>query len=520
MDFKTQFRAARRAAAPLVTVRTADPMSAMNLVKESLNGKAVTTPMLMWDCVRALNAINEPGIPVLDAVAGSEPLDTTLNPVDMLIRLGRMEPSRRFEGVISFVINAHLFWKEPSTMQAIWNLRDPFKMNGRMLILTTPIGSTLPPELADDVMVIDEPLPTPDELKIILRNVAESAGIVELTPEAEDKAIDAVVGIAAFPAESAMSMARLSDKTGFDVSMLWEKKRQAVEQIDGMTVHRGEAPEPVGLENARKFIKKAIAGRKRYRVILFVDEIEKAFAGTGTDMSGVKTGMTGTWCSWCTDKDVDGILCIGVPGGGKTMLAKWAGDSAGIPTVLFDFAGMQSGIIGSTEERLRKALATVDAISQGSVLIIGTCNGVGQLPPEVLRRFNLCTFFFDLLTEEERAACWKFYTKKFEIAVNKTNPIPDDEYWTGSEIRECCKQSYQLMIPLAEAATFIVPVYRSGGDRIRTLRQEASGKYISASKPGIYHADTQKAIPQAQQVRRFDYEETSTKPKEVSKTSR
>ena len=39
---------------------------------------------------------------------------------------------------------------------------------------------------------------------------------------------------------------------------------------------------------------------------------------------------------------------------------------------------------------------------------------------------------------------------------------------------------------LAEAARFIVPVSRSAAEQIKALRQMASGKFISASTPGLY----------------------------------
>ena len=46
-------------------------------------------------------------------------------------------------------------------------------------------------------------------------------------------------------------------------------------------------------------------------MIVFVDEIEKAFAGTGTDMSGVKTEMTGTMLSWMQGRGADGTVLLG-----------------------------------------------------------------------------------------------------------------------------------------------------------------------------------------------------------------
>jgi predicted component of type VI protein secretion system len=66
------------------------------------------------------------------------------------------------------------------------------------------------------------------------------------------------------------------------------------------------------------------------------------------------------------------------------------------------------------------------------------------------------------------------------------------------------------MIPLTEAATYIVPVVRSSGERIRALREGASGRYVSASKPGVYQSTGQDAGQK--QIRKFEYEEPA-KPK-------
>jgi hypothetical protein len=64
--------------------------------------------------------------------------------------------------------------------------------------------------------------------------------------------------------------------------------------------------------NIKRFLKAVLTGREAPRVIVFVDEIEKAFAGTGTDMSGVKTEMTGTMLSWMQDRNADGTIFIGL----------------------------------------------------------------------------------------------------------------------------------------------------------------------------------------------------------------
>jgi tRNA pseudouridine-54 N-methylase len=50
-----------------------------------------------------------------------------------------------------------------------------------------------------------------------------------------------------------------------------------------------------------------------------------------------------------------------------------------------------------------------------------------------------------------------------------------------------------LGITLAQASRYIVPVSRSAAEQIKALRQMASGKFISASTPGIYRYEEQSA---------------------------
>jgi SpoVK/Ycf46/Vps4 family AAA+-type ATPase len=182
------------------------------------------------------------------------------------------------------------------------------------------------------------------------------------------------------------------------------------------------------------------------------------------------------------DREADGLLLLGPPGAAKSAVAKAIGNSAGIPTISFDLAAMQNSLVGASAERLRMALQIVDAVSQGRSLWIGTCNSVASLPPELRRRFTLGTFFFDLPTAEERDTIWRIYLQRYGV----TGELPDDQGWTGAEIKECCRKAARLRISLRESANYIVPVARSAGEQIKSLRMQASGKFISASVPGVY----------------------------------
>ena len=116
-------------------------------------------------------------------------------------------------------------------------------------------------------------------------------------------------------------------------------------------------------------------------------------------------------------------------------------------------------------------------------------SATASLPPELRRRFTLGTFFFDLPSDEERETIWGIYLKKYKVS----GQLPNDEGWTAAEIKECCRKAHRLGITLAQASRYIVPVSRSAAEQIKALRQMASGKFISASTPGIYRYEEQSA---------------------------
>jgi SpoVK/Ycf46/Vps4 family AAA+-type ATPase len=206
--------------------------------------------------------------------------------------------------------------------------------------------------------------------------------------------------------------------------------------------------------------------------------------------------MLGTMLTWMQDKQVTGMLLVGPPGAAKSAFAKSLGNTAGVPTIAFDFSGMKGSLVGESGRNLRQALKVVDAVSQGRALVVATCNSLGTLPPELRRRFKFGTFFFDLPTAKERAKIWEIYGAKYRIISKVLKELPADEGWTGAEIASCCEIAYRLKISLVEAARFIVPVAKSAAESIDKLREQASGRFISASEPGVYRKD-RPAVEQA-----------------------
>jgi hypothetical protein len=486
------FKDARIAASPLLAIQTPDPAATVRSIANSFNGKPPA--VFEWDAARGVRAVFSDHQAALVATFGTD--TAMLRRADEVLELAVKMP----DDAVLFMHNAHRYIEDNAasapTIQAASNLREYFKYNGRMLILLGPFFR-LPPELANDVLVLDEPLPDADELRGIAANLYLADGTPENqpTPATEDdmrRIVDATSGLAAFSAEQAMAMSLR--KTGMDLSALWERKRQMIEDTDGLSVHRGgnKFDGLGGLDNIKAYFRMLL--NKGYRVIAFIDEIEKYINPEG-DLSGVSKDQLGQKLTFMQDNNVDGVMLLGPPGTGKSEICKSLGNEMGCPVVIFDLGAMTGSLVGESQLKIRRAFKVLKAIGGDKILFVATCNSIGQMPPELRRRYTKGTFFMDLPDKTERAAIWKIYRKKFGIA--DTDKTPPDEGWTGAEIRVCCDNASSFKCTLMDAAQFIVPVAKSAQDKIERLRSEASGRYISASKPGLYQMPTTALEPAA-----------------------
>lgn len=517
MNFIEQFQAVRRTSTPIVAIRTPDPAATVANIQQSeehmvIDGKPTAPPaILLHDIVRGLVGVNgeaeDPitrtaptlGMALAKALCEGGAPESLRSPVTTLNRASKMP---KFS--ILFISNAHLLFHDPAVVQAIWNLRDAFKQNFRTLCLLGP-DFTLPSALANDVTVLDEPLPDAAQLAVIVHEAYESAEVAKPDDDTTMKCVDATCGLSAFSAEQVCAMS-IAEK-GMDLSSLWERKRQMIEQTPGLSVWRGgeRFSDIGGYTNAKTFLTRVINGKLRPRAIGFIDEIEKAIGG-GADMdtSGTSQEMLGTLLTFMQDTEATGLIFIGPPGTIKSGMAKAAGNEANIPTISYNLSAMKGSLVGESGANMRKANRVMDAISQNRTLWIATCNSIGKLPPELRRRFSYGTFFFDLPDDQERDAIWAIYLGKFGLGKNKR---PADKGWTGAEIKTCCMVADRLGISLAEASTYIVPVARSAAEVIGRLRSEAHGRFISASKSGVYSTPDaimldEDAFPQVGQSKR------------------
>lgn len=493
------FTAARQRSVPILVVRTADQMAAA----ESIRAAVGDFPVVQWDAARGLTAIPAPdgkldpkavlalknlGVaPVggADAAVLKAIGDATTQFVDAMQAILKMP-----RGSVVLAHNAHrqLVSSEPyavaASVQAVANTRDRLKQDFRMLVLLCP-SVQLPVELEQDVVTIDNELPETEELRTIVTELHASAKLPAPSAEVAQRAVDAVSGLSSFAAEQVVAMSL--QPSGLDLDALWERKRVMIEQTDGLAVYRGTETldDLKGLASVKARLRAHKHAKKPVGVVVWIDEGSDVFANVEQDTSGVKTDQQKVLLVEMEQNGWPGMIFVGVPGSGKSAVARAFGNEAGVPEIAIDFGAMESRYVGDSEAKLRQAIQVIKRVGHGRAFFVLTCNSLKGIRPQFMRRFRRGVFFFDLPTAEERAAIWALYRAKYEIPANE--PQPDDTGWTGAEIRECCESAWDTSSTLIDAARYIIPVSQSRASEIEEMRKEAHGRFLDASHPGAYH---------------------------------
>lgn len=482
MNLIDRFKAARRAGVPLVAITSPDYTATQTALCKAIKGKS-DTPKICWDLCRGFLALNKLGGEAL-AKIGIEDEDSaaarSAQPADALKEALKLDGE-----VIIFSHNFQRYLENEAVIQSILNVREAFKADRRTFVMLC-VEITLPPELQQDVLVLDEPLPTDKELEQLVTGLFNDQEPKIPIPKDMDKITDALSGLSCFAAEQVTSMSINNDLT-INRDELWERKRRMVEQTKGLRVYRsGFTFDDVGgMPQIKKRMKRLFAGPKPPRAILWMDEIEKMLAGSGgpSGDGGVGADALGVILKEMQENNWTGLIAVGPPGAGKTMLAKGTGNTFGVPTIEADIGATRDKFVGNSEQNIRQIFKVAKAMGRDSILFIATCNRLDAIPPELKRRFTKGIYFFDLPTKEERSDIWKMYLKKFGLADQK---LPHDEGWTGANIFACCDAAWQEQCSLVEASESIIPVTRSDPEGLAKLRKMADGKFLSVNEPGPY----------------------------------
>ena len=137
------------------------------------------------------------------------------------------------------------------------------------------------------------------------------------------------------------------------------------------------------------------------------------------------------------------------------------------------FAGTRSSgeTDAGTTANMFGAFLTWMQETKSSVLVMATANDISKLPPEFIRagRFD-ATFFVDLPTTSERVEIIKIMNRKYNSKI-PTSYSQKLAGWTGAEIEQLAKDS--LYDGLEAAYEAIVPLSRTMREEVQSLKDWA-----------------------------------------------
>lgn len=505
MNVYERLRKARIVGCPIVTFGTSDPGAASKKISHSVMGEKAASSAkaadrvltVQWDCARGVTAVFEGKWPdqageLASKMGGEEAVSL------FELLLGLHSFNQKF---VLIIHNAHRYIDGPEAtmvVQAIWNLRDVFKRKGQLLCLMGPHIS-VPVELRHDVVELDEPLPTEQELTEVIKNLG-SAAKIKLDEATLRDASRATTGLSAFAAEQ-LSALNISKADGLSVTGVWGDKCQKINETPGLNVvSDGSFNDLAGYESVKGFLSRILKGPKKPTGIVFIDEIEKSIGGASGDLSGTTQDQLGVLLQYMQDRRAAGCIFAGPPGSGKSAMAKRAGSEGEILTIQLDLGATKGSLVGQSESQVREALKVLDAVTGGNTLWLATANSIDAIPPELKRRFKYGTWYFDLPGLEEREAIWDLYANRYQVNKEWAEELVAKE-WTGAEIESCCEIADRTGMTVLQAAEYIVPVAKTAARQIEALRDAADGRWLSANYSGTY---SKNKVEHEAGVRSFD----------------
>lgn len=379
----------------------------------------------------------------------------------------------------------------------------------------------LPHELQKDITILDFDLPSEADIRGVLNEMIavnrHSGRInIDLSTDDEERLTQAALGLTLHEAENAFARAMVEDGTldVSDVEVIVEEKRQIIKKTGILEfIPTGPGFEDVGgLENLKRWLGKR---------------------------SGAWRDAAQKYCL----PPPKGILITGVPGCGKSLTAKCTSQLWGLPLLRLDVGRIFSGLVGSSEQNMRIALRTAEAISpsilwideiekgfggtgaggsndsgtsqrvfgtfltwmqekEKPVFVIATANSIAALPPEFLRkgRFDE-VFFVDLPTSAERKPIWDVHLRRRLINDDVRGGITLDadlfdtlagitEGYSGAEIEQCvlvglfdayAEDRAVTAEDFRRAVNNMVPLSVTQAEQIRANREWADTRAVAAT---------------------------------------
>ena len=459
-----------------------------------------------WDEVNGLSKMGVDGSEsTRNKIAGTDNIKGLMEKIEQLVR------ANEWQVFILKDFHPYLDKVQTKVLRFLRNLVPLLKARGNMIMFVSPVLK-IPTELEKNIQILDFKLPTETELEERLQFIQRaSKKDFQITPEVRYNAVEAAKGMTNLEAENAFTLALVENKAFNDdfVKTVFNEKVAQIKKNGFLTYLEPDVSfEQVGGLNG---LKQWISLRK------------KAFLPEAREY-GLPYAK--------------GILLCGIPGCGKTLLAKAVSKEMNLPLFQLDVGALFGKLVGETEENFRKLISTVDGVgrcilfideiekalnkdavsgrgdsgtsSRGfgtllswlsdhntPVFTIGTSNKFTELPPELIRKGRFDELFWiELPTLDERKEIFGVLLKKYKRDPKKFNLdklAAASEGYTGSEIEmlitstmfrtfsEGKELSDKAMI--AEAK-HITPQSKINSAELENMRKEAQGKLKVATDDG------------------------------------
>jgi SpoVK/Ycf46/Vps4 family AAA+-type ATPase len=403
----------------------------------------------------------------------------------------------------------HPFLENAQVVRKLRDLAHDLKKSQKSILFLSPVLK-VPPELEKEVAVLDWDLPDRAEIDgIIGRLLGELPQGVEpgiaADPSGRERLVEAALGLTYIEAENVLAKSIVRCKT-FDIQTVLEEKKHIIRKSGILEYYEatGSLDDIGGLETLKGWLQKR----------------RGAFTQKARDF-GLPLPK--------------GILLIGVPGCGKSLTAKAVGAAWQMPLLRLDVGKIMGGLVGASEENIRKALKTAEAIapavlwldeiekgfsgtgssnmSDGGttsrvfgtfitwmqektapVFVIATANDVRALPPELMRKGRFDEIFFvDLPTKDERKSILEIHLKKKNrdsAALDLPRVVEAMPEFSGAEIEQAVISALydafdadRDITPegLLQAAREIVPLAVTMKEGIDTMREWSKTRARPAS---------------------------------------
>lgn len=423
----------------------------------------VETKVIHWDFGNGIN-----GVP--QSIAPTAPLSPTL-----------------LDGQKTLVvlINFHKFIDNPQVLQLLSNAVDQARNFNAHYVIMSPLVH-LPAEIEKKFVVVDYPLPTEEDLRERANNC------VSKDSQIEEGAISVACGLTSLEAENAFALS-LFRKGKILKSFIWDQKVQAIKKSGYLELYRGgESFDSLGgLKGAKHFCLKMLrldnpitpkgilmVGVPGSGKSAFIKSLGNA---TGRPVLQMNVGSLHSKYVGESESNIHQALKIADSMSPCILF---------IDEVEKALSGIGSDGDSGVSMRIFERLLTYLQDHVTNVFVALSANDISRLPPEFTRAERLDrVFFVDLPTDYERNIIWGIWTKHFGIDLSQES-IPKDDLWTGAEIKACCRLSAALGEPLEEVAKGIVPIALSSKEKIESLRRWAKGRYVSANSGCVYTGET------------------------------